>query len=315
MSISFSVFILSTSLLLLSAEDSFAFSRPAESAAFALFSSGVSLLIFSFVVSTGRTAKDDRTCPDTPFSDFLLDTRSRVPLRSDAAEKLRRLTGAKIRQTWIVIMFAVAALCLRVELYRQSVTRSHCGSISSLTFMPLVLAVYEYFLSKTRSSGDQTFSDKIQKKHFNYISSTVLLAIAGILTAALKYGRESTFICPSLGHDSGITLSFQLLAVVLEISLALALESLVSCAARGLDGTAWQVSTLWGTVLLAAGVIRAVIEVIILKVSNSPMLPPLSASYVEDTLRQSALIAISCVAASKAVSESEIPNPRFPRMV
>ncbi|EER29342.1 hypothetical protein CPC735_070240 [Coccidioides posadasii C735 delta SOWgp] len=301
MSISFSVFILSTSLLLLSAEDSFAFSRPAESATFALFSSGVSLLIFSFVVSPGRTAKDDRTCPDTPFSDFLLNTRSTLPLRCDAAEKLRRLTGAKIRQTGIVIVFAVAALCLRVELYRQLVTRSHCGSISSLTFMPLVLAVYEYFLSKTRSSGDQTFSDKIQKKHFNYISSTVLLAIAGIFTAALKYGRESTFICPSLGHDSGITLSFQLLAVVLEISFALALESLVSCAARGLDGTAWQVSTLWGTVLLAAGVVRAVIEVIILKVSNSPMLPPLSASYVEDTLRQSALIAISCVAASKAV--------------
>nr|KMM70335.1 hypothetical protein CPAG_06647 [Coccidioides posadasii RMSCC 3488] len=311
MSISFSVFILSTSLLLLSAEDSFAFSRPAESATFALFSSGVSLLIFSFVVSPGRTAKDDRTCPDTPFSDFLLNTRSTLPLRSDAAEKLRRLTGAKIRQTGIVIVFAVAALCLRVELYRQLVTRSHCGSISSLTFMPLVLAIYEYFLSKTRSSGDQTFSDKIQKKHFNYISSTVLLAIAGIFTAALKYGRESTFICPSLGHDSGITLSFQLLAVVLEISFALALESLVSCAARGLDGTAWQVSTLWGTVLLAAGVVRAVIEVIILKVSNSPMLPPLSASYVEDTLRQSALIAISCVAASKAVSHATILTLSF----
>lgn len=118
--------------------------------------------------------------------------------------------------------------------------------------LPATLAVYEYLRSRKKSIGTSRLPDSIPKKHFNYIFSTLLLITAGVLTASLKNGWKSTYICPLQGYDFGFTVSIGILGLLLDFALALALGSLANCSAHGADGEGWQTSTLWGTILLVS---------------------------------------------------------------
>ncbi|KAI1910594.1 hypothetical protein LOZ61_004342 [Ophidiomyces ophidiicola] len=307
--IGLSLFVLSALLLLLSADTSSALGHPAESAAFSLFCSGIVLLVAGFLVPSflGRR-KDPGQWEYIPLSNSRAQSSTSVPL--DAFDKLETLKKAKIRKLLLSIALAIFILCLRVELYRQSVRRSYCASFNVSAFIPLILAVYEFLISRRKSSLKSPDS---VPKYFTSILSTLVLAIAGLLTTSLKDGWRGTFICPIIGSNSKITLSFQVLGSVFDAVLILLMARLTDYAGPR-DGTiiVWKTSTLWGFVLLGSAIIWFAIEILLLSVPIGDRLWVLSPlpSYF-DALKQSALFAMFCLSASKAVFDATVLTLTF----
>lgn len=96
-------------------------------------------------------------------------------------------------------------------------------------------------------------ADTVQRKPFSCISPALLLAIAGILTATLKNGSKSTYICPLEGYDFGFTVCLEVLVLVLDFVLVLAMGSLANSPVFGTDGPGWQLTcTVWGTTFLVS---------------------------------------------------------------
>ncbi|KAL2370959.1 hypothetical protein RJZ57_004612 [Blastomyces gilchristii] len=243
------VFIISVSLLKLSAESSLVFDRPAHTAAITSALSGLFLLVFGlFVTSPSRHPDADEHDDSIPLSDSLPHSPSDT---SKAIEKLRKLTSAQTRKASRITWLAICALALRIEVSRHIVHNAECLKPASFALTPLLLSIYGYWANRraNRINNTQGFDDNAKRS----LASTfpiLLLITSAFLTSSMSNGWKSTYICPLTGASALFTALLQILGLVLDTVILIAFSELGRQRTRRSDGRRVQTTVLWGFVLI-----------------------------------------------------------------
>ncbi|KAK2790351.1 hypothetical protein FQN52_005619 [Onygenales sp. PD_12] len=245
------VFILSASLLALSAQSAPAADRPVHSATITFALAGLSLLIFSrYPSSPSRdSASDDQDDDSIELSDTLLYYSTETSTR--ALAKLRKLTGARIRKASIILGLAICGLTLRIELLRGLIRSNKCAKPGFVAVVPLLLWIYDYWRTrKANVVNNLQGLDTNVKRTLASIFPILLLVISAFLASSLRDGWQSTYICPLVGASAPLTVFGQILGVFLDTSILIAIAELVRQPIRRKDGRRIQPTALWGVLLL-----------------------------------------------------------------
>ncbi|KAK2810799.1 hypothetical protein FQN50_002622 [Emmonsiellopsis sp. PD_5] len=245
------VFILSASLLALSAQSAPAADRPVHSVTITFAFAGLSLLIFSrFASSPSRDSlSDDHDDDSIELSDSLLYYSTETSTR--ALAKLRKLTGARIRKASIILGLAICGLSLRIELLRELIWSNKCAKSGFVAVIPLFLWIYDYWRArKANAVNNLQGLDTNVKRTLTSILPILLLVISAFLASSFRDGWQSTYICPIVGASAPLTVFGQILGVLLDTSILIAIAELVRQPIRRKDGRRIQPTALWGVLLL-----------------------------------------------------------------
>ncbi|KKZ60179.1 hypothetical protein EMCG_05101 [[Emmonsia] crescens] len=244
------VFILSVSLLTLSADSSLVLDRPAHTAAITLALSGLLLLIHGQITSSpSRDPNADEQDDSIQLSDSLLHCSSDTSSR--ALAKLRKLTIAQIRRSSHIIRLAICTLALRIEVLRHMLQNTECTKPAFFAFIPLFVAIYEYWTNRrvNRIDNAHAFDDNV-KRSLTSAFPILLLITSAFLTSSLSAGWKATYICPLTGAAALWTTVLQILGLVLDTITLIAFAELARQPIRRKDGRRVQTTILWGSVMI-----------------------------------------------------------------
>ncbi|OAT13936.1 capsular associated protein [Blastomyces gilchristii SLH14081] len=306
------VFIISVSLLKLSAESSLVFDRPAHTAAITSALSGLFLLVFGlFVTSPSRHPDADEHDDSIPLSDSLPHSPSDT---SKAIEKLRKLTSAQTRKASRITWLAICALALRIEVSRHIVHNAECLKPASFALTPLLLSIYGYWANRraNRINNTQGFDDNAKRS----LASTfpiLLLITSAFLTSSMSNGWKSTYICPLTGASALFTALLQILGLVLDTVILIAFSELGRQRTRRSDGRRVQTTVLWGFVLIGVSVIwlLAAFPIYLILPKQREWLLQFSLPYIGSVMKLSLLFTCACVSASYIVTQIRILGISF----
>ncbi|KAI4256939.1 MAG: hypothetical protein L6R42_005944, partial [Xanthoria sp. 1 TBL-2021] len=232
------------------------FERPIETTVVFLFCSACGLLLLR--AATGaRFFSPPRHVDDDRASHFPEDVPSvKVASKSTASVSSR---------PWLFVLL-VSALCCRVQIVRVLLNGHQCIATGVEGFLPLLLAVHDYWWKQRRRSADDNTSHDQKSGSFvqrlflgqhRYVLPTTVLGITYVFIVSCTSSPQSTYVCPlsnlnrlgiPLMQALGVSLDFLVL-----ISLPAALEPQVSTAGATKAGTPVFV----GIVLLASAILVA----------------------------------------------------------
>lgn len=119
--------------------------------------------------------------------------------------------------------------------------------------MPFLISLYDYWKARrSRFSVGARTGDNSQRKHFNIIFAAVLLIVVGAFTPSFKNGWGPSMICSLATHEALITLVLKILCAFLDSVIIVTAGVLANSSIRRGDGSAWQTTTVWGTLLLVS---------------------------------------------------------------
>jgi hypothetical protein len=184
---------------------------------------------------------------------------------TSAQEDLVQAEG-KVRIS--VLLLAVTALSVRIELYRRIDASPECGISNVEVFLPLLLAVYDAL--RSQSHIDVQWDERPDSSVYEYIRMAIstyivrpryryLLPVAALtyglyLTLGLWASSTSTYICAAARGESTLIPLLQIGCLLLDFQLALvAYETSPRSNRGGLSGRRCVV--LWSSTMIAASVI------------------------------------------------------------
>ncbi|PGH16029.1 hypothetical protein AJ79_02009 [Helicocarpus griseus UAMH5409] len=306
-------FILSVSLLTLSADSSFVFDRPANTAVITFAFTGLSLLILGrFVSSPSQDSHVEDQDDSIQLSDSLLHTSTETSSR--ALAKLRKLTSAKIRKASFILFLAICALTLRIELFRSEVLSTECTTPALYIFIPLFLWVYDYWSNRrtNRINTAQGFDSNVKRSLTSTIP-IILLIPSAFLTSSLSSAWKSTYICPWTGSTASRTVALQIFGVVLDTATLIAFAELARQPIRHNDGRRLQTTTLWGFILLGVSAVWFFVGCFryVIKPREKQWLISLSPYYIRGVIKVALLFTCTIISASQLITQVGILGVSF----
>ncbi|KIX01417.1 uncharacterized protein Z518_09143 [Rhinocladiella mackenziei CBS 650.93] len=175
-----------------------------------------------------------------------------------------------------ILAVAVCALSLRIELYRRISNATECTIDSVEVFLPFMLAFYDAVRSqralalKNEERPDSSVYDSLRVAVASYILrprtrfllSTFLVCYGCYLTQGLWSSSNSTYICPLVVGESKTIPAMQVLALFLDLGLALIIyETSPKSDGRGLSGRRCVI--LWSSVMIATSVVWSMVGLIV----------------------------------------------------
>ncbi|OJD16620.1 hypothetical protein AJ78_03212 [Emergomyces pasteurianus Ep9510] len=307
------VFILSVSLLTLSAECSLVFDRPAHTAAIAFALSGALLWISgqTLFAPSGDSDVDDHD-DSIPLSDSLLHSSSDTSSR--ALAKLRKLTSAQIRRASFIIRLAICVLALRIEVLRRILHNSECSKPAFFSLIPLLVSIYDYWISRraNRINSALGFDDSAKRSLVSTLPILLLIASA-FLNSSLSSGWKSTYICPLTGNSALWTTVLQILGLALDTITLIAFAELARKPTRRKDGRRVSITVLWSFIFIGVSGMWFLVGFLIYFIMPSyrQWLLSFSLSYVGSVLKLTLLFTCVCVSASYIISQIGILGISF----
>ncbi|KIW83920.1 hypothetical protein Z517_03166 [Fonsecaea pedrosoi CBS 271.37] len=170
-----------------------------------------------------------------------------------------------------VLALAVAALSLRIEVYRRISLATECTIASVEVFLPFLVAVYDCIRcqrpidlqdeenpdSSVYESWSAAARTYILRPRTRYLLSMLMVSYGCYLTHGLWTSTNSTYICPLALGDSKTIPLMQVSALVLDLCLVvIAYETIPKSDGRGLSGRRCVV--LWSSTMIATSVVWSI---------------------------------------------------------
>lgn len=195
--------------------------------------------------------------PDTPLEDTPLSV-----WRRDSPTTKLNLGLHVLRKADYLVLTTALILSLRIEVFRQVSKAPECAVNGWTVFMPLLLAIYDWFrghplsgcqAEPSKSHLDETVYDALYRRYMNlksrYVLPTLLVSFGSHFALGLWYTAPSTHICPLSGSQIHLVPFLQVLGLALDFCIALAAHDLIN-QSRPLENPRETAAVRLGTVFL-----------------------------------------------------------------
>lgn len=185
-----------------------------------------------------------------------------------------------------IILAATVVLSFRIDLQRRLLLASECSTRSVEVWLPFLVAVYDALRfqhqkhsRRSREDDDdssddddldatayddlsQSVTSAFLSSRWHYLPSAFLLSLGCYLVAGLWLTSESSHVCPLLSTDVNMVPRLQLLALFLDLALAIAVLEL-TLGGMLPSSPLLATPTSWAVVLTLTSVVWAVVTIVV----------------------------------------------------
>ncbi|OJJ47861.1 hypothetical protein ASPZODRAFT_151296 [Penicilliopsis zonata CBS 506.65] len=281
--ISVGAFLLSSLLLTLSYDTTFAFDHPIHSIVLSCFITGLSLVAFSCLLNRAPKPDGDSQQKYTLLS---LSDRSETAISEPPPARFgtNRAKTRNVKRVKLAVLYLIC--CIRVGIYRELTIKVECAPKGYAYAIPLLVSLYECWYNSqscqpVNHDDDQDGAEPSDSEHgaarlyerigyfvlqgrLRFVIAAGLLSFSGFLASSFYNGSQSTFICPTFSSQAAHLRTLKVLATILDTVILIGAAELSRTATRSPDASRKQTMTRWGhgclVVAMAWGVIGLILR-------------------------------------------------------
>ncbi|KAF2772118.1 hypothetical protein EJ03DRAFT_267334 [Teratosphaeria nubilosa] len=257
-----------TWLLSRSIPTTFTFDKPIHTSIIFLAACGATVIGLSRLLPNNAKSHGGQQYDAVPLEDIGQPHKSRDSSPSPQGVGY----PSSLRKLRIVFITLVAAICLRVEIWRRILNNTECATRTWVTWIPLVLAVWDYWTvqrHKKRWESDdpetsayEALEQSLTRAPYRYLLATALLSLGSVWALSTTSPPRSTYICAASLYFTWLMPLLQHVGTVLDLIILYCIDQLLhQQEGRGARSIRLQISSVGfafvfsATILLTSGIV------------------------------------------------------------